>query len=126
MSVETIGVFVGKWIWVVIVPYLGWLKRQDKKKLDNTISRDGAKELIDLKLAPLEQKTDDNAKATNEKFDLVLDLIKTENEKDRVEKEKSSLQRKDNNEMLHTINTNVAVIKTEVDNLKDRLDKQQR
>mgnify|MGYP003657592311 CR=1 FL=1 len=114
MSLEIIGAWLIKLGWVGFIPYLTWSYQRDKVKLEETITKKEAGELIDLKLAPLEQKIDNQAAGLHDKFDLLLDIVRSDNEK-------NSIQRKDNTDMLHSINTNVAVIKNEVDNIKERM-----
>lgn len=114
MALEVFGGWVAKLGWVLILPYLGWLHRNDKIKLDNTFTKVETSSLIDLKMAPLEQKIDNQSRGLHDKFDLLLDLVKSDNEK-------NTSQRKENNQMLHTISKDVAVIRNEVDNLKDRV-----
>ena len=118
MSLEVVGGWLAKLGWTTMIPYLVWSHKRDKTKLDATLSKKETGELIDLKIAPLEQKSDNQAQGLHDKFDLLLNIVKSDNDK-------NTAQRKDNNDMLHNINTNVAVIKNEVDNLKERFDKQQ-
>lgn len=125
MSLEIVGGWLLKFGWSAIIPYLFWIKKQDKLKLDKTMSKEDTSNLIDLKIAPIEQKIDSNAILLEDKFNLLLELVKKENESTRKDNEKSDLQRKENNQMLHSINTTVAVIENEVNNLKERIDTNQ-
>lgn len=108
MSAETVGIFVGKWIWSVIVPYLVFLKITDKKKLDNTYTKletdkliDGVKEKLDLKHTALVDKCD-----------TLITLMKT----DIIENKK---QRQDNNDLLHEIKIDVVLVKSKFDDIKE-------
>ena len=107
------------WGFVKVVAGFGgafilWITKTNHTKIQNTYTKEEANELIDLKVAPLEQKIDNQAAGLHDKFDLLLDIVRSDNEK-------NAIQRKDNTDMLHSINTNVAVIRNEVDNIKERI-----
>ena len=91
--------------------FILWITKTNHTKIQNTYTKEETNELIDMKVAPLEQKIDNQSKGFHDKFDLLLEIVKSD-----------ATQRKDNTDMLHSINTNVAVIKTEVDNIKERMD----
>ena len=116
MSMEIIGAWAAKVGWLLILPYLVWLHKRDKTKLDDTYTKHETSELIDLKIAPMGQKMDNQSKGLHDKFDLLLVLVKSDNET-------NAGRRKEDSDMLHKISTSVAVIENEVSNLKERIDK---
>tara|TARA_R110000850_G_C9809820_1_gene451288 strand:- start:110 stop:472 length:363 start_codon:yes stop_codon:yes gene_type:complete len=115
MSLEILGAWVAKLGWVVLLPYLAWLYRRDKTKLDNTITKKETGELIDLKLAPLEQKIEMQNESLNDKFDLIISIVKAESLESSVQREEAKNQVKENTSLLCAIKTDVAVLKKEME-----------
>ncbi len=118
MSLELAGGLMVKFSWVVLVPYLSWLHKRSRIKLDNTISKDEANKLIDLKLAPLEIKLDNQTKGLNDKFDIILKLMQEDKADAKSSNERNRIQRKENTDLLNGISTDVEVIKSELTHLK--------
>lgn len=112
MSGEALAVVVGKWAWVTIFPYLFWLHKKDKTKLDNTYTKKETSELIDLKVEPIRQECNGITNSLHDKFDTLLDLVKSNNDQ-------NTAQRSENNSMLHEIKTEVAVIKNDIKHITE-------
>lgn len=116
MSGEVIASLAAKWGWTTILPYLVWLHKRDKTKLENTYTKKETNDLIDLKVDPIRNecnnRTDSLHDKFDDKFDTLLELVKTNNEQ-------NTLQRKENTDMLHEIKTSVAVVENEIKNIKE-------
>tara|TARA_R110000782_G_scaffold75562_1_gene150632 strand:+ start:8938 stop:9300 length:363 start_codon:yes stop_codon:yes gene_type:complete len=115
MSLEILGAWVAKLGWVIFIPYLAWLYRKDKTKLDNTITKKETGELIDLKIAPLEQKIEMQNASLNDKFDLMVSLVKAESLESKIQRDEAKKQVKENTSLLCDIKTDVAVLKKEME-----------
>mgnify|MGYP003634340698 CR=1 FL=1 len=116
-------------LWGVIKTLIGffgafvlYVTKSNYSKLQDTYSRKETDSLIDLKIAPLEQKIDSNAKGLEDKFDILMEIVKADNANIREDNALHAIQRKENHTMLQAISTDVAVIRNDVDNLKERID----
>jgi hypothetical protein len=113
---EVVGVWATKLGIAAILGYLGYDYRKIRKKAEDSYTKDETKELIDLKIVPVDLKMDNQSKSLHEKFDLLLVLVKDNTEK-------NADRRKEDSDMLHKISTCVAVIENDVSNLKERMNK---
>jgi hypothetical protein len=112
---EVAGVWATKLGVVALLGYLGWDYRKIRKKAEDSYTKNETKELIDLKIAPVTLKMDNQSESLHDKFDLLLVLVKSDNEA-------NAGRRKEDSDMLHKISTSVAVIETEIVNIKQRID----
>lgn len=130
MSVETlgaIGTVVLKFIWVPIsgfVAHIWWSIRRDKIKLDNTLSKTEAKDLIALNLAPIKQEIELKLDNQNARIDTLLSSfqasVESIHETNKTINEK--LDHIQNN--VSEVKSNVAVLTNDLSNVKSRLDRQ--
>ena len=114
MSMEIVGVWATKLGIGAVVAYLGWDYRKIRKKAEDSYTKKEVSDLVDLKIKPLTQKIDTSTQGLIDKFDLLLVLVKENTEK-------NANRIKEDSVMLHKISTSVAVIESEVGNLKERM-----
>lgn len=110
MPTEAAIVWGAKVIGGSIVTYFvglqAWITKQNHTKLQNTLSKQETLDLINLKLDPLQTRLD-------MKMDQVLSSSQA-----------NTSQSADIIPKLQELSENVAVVQTEVVNIKDRLDRQ--
>ena len=102
--------------------FLLWVIKSNYTKLQDTYSKKETDSLINLKIVPLEQKIDSNTKGLEDKFEILMEIVKADNANIRKDNALHAVQRKENHDMLQTISTSVAVIKNEVENIKVRIE----
>ena len=103
MTVEVIGGWLAKLGWTALIPYLIWDHKRGKVRLENTLSKKETVELIDLKLSPMQ-------KELTLKIDTLVEAYSG-----------ATAQRKETQDLLQHISLDVAVVKSEVENIKERL-----
>lgn len=115
MSVEAIsatGWLIAKILAGAFLGAIGWFTATSHKKLQDTYSKKETEHMIDLKVEPVKQACDSRTDAIHDKFDTLMDLVKSNNLQNTV-------QRKENNDMLHEIKVNVAVLSNKIENIQE-------
>jgi hypothetical protein len=104
MSLEVVGGWLFKILGTGIIgalSWIGWLTKTHNKKLQDVYTKQETDKQIDLKIAPVET-------SLSIKMESVIAATK-----------EATAQRKETNKMLARISEDVAVVKAEVNNLKE-------
>jgi hypothetical protein len=135
MSVEVIGAWVGKiaisLIWTPFATYIWWTIKRDKKKLDDTYTKQETENLLNIKLDAQERATqlqlqanDDKTQlqlqANDEKLNILMALIKTDIEDAKADRNKTEDTLKQIQKSISTLSTKTAVTINKVENLENR------
>jgi Mg2+ and Co2+ transporter CorA len=120
MSLETIGAFALKFGWSVFIPYILWIHKKDKTKLEDTYNKKEINDLIDLKLNPVKQSIINKHESLNSKFDLIMVMVKENNAEAKEQRKENARQAKDIQKYISDISENIAVMKNNLEHLQPK------